>query len=53
MIVSFLSINKQSDTYNCGPFAITFAAEVADGKSPLDVAFDTQNMLQHLIQCLA
>lgn len=40
MIVSFDSVQKQPDTYNCGLFTIAFSVEVLDGKSPLDAAFD-------------
>ena len=31
-IVSFLPAQKQTDGYNCGPFALAFAAEILDGE---------------------
>ena len=51
-IVSFLPVQKQTDGYNCGPFAIAFAAEILDGKSPMEACFDVTKMRRHLIQCL-
>ena len=43
-IVSFLPVQKQSDGYNCGPFAIAYAAEILDGRSPIEANFDTKRM---------
>ena len=51
-IVTFLPVRKQPDGYNCGPFAIVFAAEIIDGKSPMDVHFDVCKMRKHLTRCL-
>ena len=42
--VSFLPVQKQTDGYICGPFTIAFAAEILDGKSPLEVRFDMERM---------
>ena len=33
-IVTFLPVQKQPDGHNCGPFAIAYAAEILDGRSP-------------------
>ena len=52
LIVSFLPVQKQPDGYNCGPFAIAFAAEILDGKSPMEAHFDVTKMRRHLITCL-
>ena len=43
-IVRFLPVQKQTDGYNCGPFAIAFAAEMSDGKSPMEAGFDVDRM---------
>ena len=43
-IVSFLLVQKQTDGYNCGPFAIAFAAEILDEKSPEEAGFDVERM---------
>ena len=37
---------------NCGPFAIAFAAETLDGKSPIEACFDVETMREHLTNCL-
>ena len=47
-IVSFLPVQKQNDGYNCGPFAIAFAAEILDGKTPMEARFDVERMRGHL-----
>ena len=51
-IVSFLSVPKQTDGYNCSPYAIAFAAEILDEKSPNEARFDVERMRGHLISCL-
>lgn len=51
-VVTFLNVQKQIDAYNCGPFAIAFAAEVIDGKSPVKANFDVPKMREHLMYCL-
>ena len=50
--MTFLPVQKQSDGYNCGPFAIAYAAEVLDGKSPIDARFDVSKMRDHVMLCL-
>ena len=49
---TFLSVHKQTDGFNCGPFAIAYAAEILDGKSPMEAIFDVQKMRNHLLVCL-
>ena len=51
-IVTFLPVQKQLDGYNCGPFAIAYAAEILDGRSPSEAVFDVNKMREHLITCL-
>ena len=51
-IVTFLPIQKHPDGRNCGPFAIAYAAEILDGRSPSEAVFDVNNMHEHLITCL-
>ena len=50
-IVTFLPIQKQPDGRNCGLFAINYAAEILDGRSPLEAVLDVNNMREHLITC--
>ena len=52
LIVSFLPFQKQTNGYNCGPFAIAFAAEILDGKSPMEARFDVERMRGHMTNCL-
>ena len=51
-VISFLPVQRQSDGYNCGIFAIAFAAEILDGKSPSEAIFSVDEMRGHLILCL-
>ena len=52
LVVSIVPVQKQNDGYNCGLFAIAFAAVILDGKSPEDAYFDVSKMRHHLIYCL-
>ena len=52
MVVSFLPVSRQNDGYNCGVFAIAFAAEILDGESPIDAHFYVKRMRSHIIRCL-
>ena len=54
LAISFLPVQQQidADRHNCGVFAIAFAAEILDGKSPANVNFDVAKMRDHLITCL-
>ena len=51
-IVTFLPVQNQPDGYNCGPFTIAYAAEILDGRSPSEAAFDVNKMRERLITCL-
>ena len=51
-IVNFLPVQKQSDGYKCGTFAIAFAAKILDGKPPTEACYNVQRMQGHLINCL-
>ena len=51
-IVTFLPVQKQPDGHNCGPFAIAYATEILDGRSPSEAVFDVNKMREHLITCL-
>ena len=51
-IVTFLPVQKQPDGHNCGPFAIGYAAEILDERSPSKAVFDVNKMCEHLITCL-
>ena len=48
----FLPVQQQPDGFNCGVFAIAFAAEILDGQSPIEASFDVAKMRDHLILCL-
>ena len=49
---TFLPVHKQTDGFNCGPFPITYAAEILHGKSPIEAIFDVKKMRSHLLVCL-
>ena len=46
--VTFLLVQKQQDGHNCGIFAVEFAAEILDGKSPIDTVFMSLNFAINL-----
>ena len=50
--VTFLPVEKQSDRFNCGPFALVYASILLDGKSPIDFRFLGKKMRAHYINCL-
>ena len=50
--VSFLPVRQQTDGWNCGVYAVAFAAGLLDGKSPADASFDVRRMRPHLFRCL-
>ena len=51
-IVTFLPVQKQPDGHNCELFAIAYAAEILDGRSPSEAVFDVNKMRKYLITCL-
>ena len=50
--VTFLPVQKQADGYNCGLFAVAYAADVLAGTSPIESYYDVQRMRPHLMECL-
>ena len=49
---NFLPAHKQTDGFNCGPFAIAYAAEILHGRSSMEAIFDVRKMQNHLLICL-
>ena len=45
-------VQKQQDGHNCSLFTVTFAAEILDGKSPVDAVFYAPQLRNHLIYCI-
>ena len=52
LVVTLLPVNKQNDGFNCGLYAIAFAADIINGLFPMDSQYDVSKMRQHLIKCL-
>ena len=50
--VTFLPIDKQTDGFNCGLFALGYASILLDGKSPVDARFVVNEMCNHFMKCL-
>ena len=50
--VTFLPVEKQTDGFNCGLFALAYASILLDGKSPTDFRFLVKEMRAHYIKCL-
>ena len=51
-MITFLPLLKQQDCHNCGLFAVIFAAEILDGKPPIDAVFHVPQLRNHIIYCL-
>ena len=49
--VTILPAQKQPDGYNCGLFAVAFAAKILDNKSTIDTNFHVPQLRNHLIYC--
>ena len=41
---TFLLVHEQTDGCYCGPFSITYAAEILDGESLTETVFDVNEM---------
>ena len=52
VMLTFSPVQKQLDGHNCGLFAVTFAAEILDGKSPIQAVFQILQLHSHLVYCL-
>ena len=52
VMVTFLLVQKQQDTHNYGLFTVAFAAEILDGKSPIDAVFHVCQLRNHIIYYL-
>ena len=50
--VIFLSVDKQTDGFNCGLFTLDYASILLDGKSPVDARFVVNEMCNHFMKCL-
>ena len=52
VMVTFLSVQKKQDHHNYDLFAVAFAAETLDSKSPIDTVFHVPQPRNHLAYCL-
>ena len=50
--VTFLSVDKQIDGFNCRIFALDYASILLDGKSPVDARFVVNETRNHFMKCL-
>ena len=50
--VTVLPVQRQGDGYNCGVFAVAFAADIINDIMPSVSVFDVVRMQSHLIDCL-
>ena len=49
---TFLHVQKQNDGFNCGVYAIAFAADFLHVVSPMESQYDVDRMRAHFIECL-
>ena len=50
--VTFLPVGKQIYGYNCGFFALGYASNLLDGKSPVDARLVVNEMRNHFMKYL-
>ena len=50
--VTFFPVEKQTDEFNCGLFALAYASILLDGKSPTNFRFLVKEMRAHYVKCL-
>lgn len=50
--ISFMDVEKQTNAYDCGVFAIAYATELVHGGDPVAWEWDITTMRRHLISCL-
>ena len=50
--LKFTKVNVQSNSNDCGVFAIAFATALCHGTSPAQLLFDESKMRHHLLKCL-
>ena len=52
VVVTFLSVQKQRDGYNCGLVVVAFAVKIFDGKSPIDAVLHVPQLCNHFVYSL-
>ncbi len=50
--IHLMPCQKQTDGYNCGPFALAFATALALGHNPCEIRFDVSKMRDHIKKTL-
>ena len=52
ILVEIKPVQQQTNSVDCGLFAIAFAASLAFGEDPTTVVYDTERLRPHLVKCL-
>ena len=52
ILVEIMSVQQQTNTVDCGVYAIAYAVDIAHGKDPSMSAYDDKLMRDHLKHCL-
>ena len=47
-----MNVEGQSNSFDCGVYAIAFATHLANGLDPVPFRWDSKNMRKHLLTCL-
>ena len=47
-----MNVQRQTDSFNCGVFAIAYAADIIYGINPVNSTYDVKFLRAHLIKCL-
>ena len=50
--ITFLPVDNQTHSFNCGLFALGYVSILLDGKSPADARFVVNEMRNHFMKCL-
>ena len=52
ILVEIKGVQQQTNSVDCGLFAIAFATSLAFGEDPANVTYDSKKLRMHLIKCL-
>ena len=49
---NLMNVQRQTDSFNCGVFAVAYAADIIFGINPVNSIYDVKLLRAHLIKCL-
>ena len=50
--LTFIDVQQQSNSYDCGLFALAYASSICDGVDPTTINYKQCNLHPHFLNCL-